>query len=64
MEVFLDPNKDFGTDDPIIITHLNVSKAIKESILANFGECGLASSIGSLQGERAEMVPSTYIFLS
>ncbi|KAK1375327.1 Ribonuclease P/MRP protein subunit POP5 [Heracleum sosnowskyi] len=49
MEVFLDPNKDLGADDPIIITHLNVSKAIKESILANFGECGLASSIGSLQ---------------
>ena len=51
MEVFLDPNKDLGTDDPIIITHLNVSKAIKESLLANFGECGLGSSIGSFQGE-------------
>ncbi|WOG89840.1 hypothetical protein DCAR_0209079 [Daucus carota subsp. sativus] len=49
MEVFLDPNKDLGTDDPIIITHLNVSKAIKESVLANFGECGLGSSIGSFQ---------------
>lgn len=51
MEVFLDPNKDLGKDDPIIVTHLNVSKAIKDSILTNFGECGLASSIGSFQGE-------------
>ncbi|XP_059628881.1 probable ribonuclease P/MRP protein subunit POP5 [Cornus florida] len=49
MEVFLDPNKDLGIDDPIIITQFNVSKAIKDSILVNFGECGLASSLGSFQ---------------
>ncbi|CAK9158272.1 unnamed protein product [Ilex paraguariensis] len=47
MEVFLDPNRDFALDDPIIITQFNVSKAIKDSILVNFGECGLASSLGS-----------------
>ncbi|XP_068635538.1 probable ribonuclease P/MRP protein subunit POP5 [Aristolochia californica] len=49
MEVYLDPNNDLGKDDPIIITQYNVSKAIKDSILTNFGECGLASSLGSLQ---------------
>lgn len=51
MEVFLDPNRDLGVDDPIIITQFNVSKAIKDSILVNFGECGLASSIGSFQSK-------------
>lgn len=50
MEVFLDPNRDLVEDDPIIITQFNVSKAIKDSILVNFGECGLASSLGSFQG--------------
>ncbi|THG05052.1 hypothetical protein TEA_012858 [Camellia sinensis var. sinensis] len=49
MEVFLDPNRDLVVDDPIIITQFNVSKAIKDSLLENFGECGLASSLGSLQ---------------
>ena len=51
MEVFLDPNRDLAVDDPIIITQFNVSKAIKDSILVNFGECGLASSFGSFQGK-------------
>ncbi|XP_012081580.1 probable ribonuclease P/MRP protein subunit POP5 [Jatropha curcas] len=49
MEIFLDPTRDPMSDDPIIITQFNVSKAIKESILENYGECGLASSIGSFQ---------------
>ncbi|MQM07720.1 hypothetical protein Taro_040564 [Colocasia esculenta] len=39
MEVFIDPNRDMGKDDPIILSQFNVTKAIKESILANFGEC-------------------------
>lgn len=43
MEVFLDPNKDFSVDEPIIITQSNLSKAIEDSILTNFGQCGLAS---------------------
>ncbi|THF98730.1 hypothetical protein TEA_017802 [Camellia sinensis var. sinensis] len=42
MEIFLDPNRDLVADDPIIITQFNVSKAIKDSLLENFGECGLA----------------------
>jgi ribonuclease P/MRP protein subunit POP5 len=50
VEVFLDPNRDLVGDDPIIITQFNVSKAIKDCILVNFGECGLASSLGSFQG--------------
>ncbi|CAN1248280.1 Probable ribonuclease P/MRP protein subunit POP5 [Linum perenne] len=49
MEVFLDPNRDIKGNDPIIITQFNLLKAIKDSILLNFGECGLASSLGSLQ---------------
>ncbi|KAA8520581.1 hypothetical protein F0562_014837 [Nyssa sinensis] len=49
LEVFLDPNRDLAVDDPIIITQFNISKAIKDSILVNFGECGLASSLGSFQ---------------
>ncbi|PSS32901.1 Ribonuclease P/MRP protein like [Actinidia chinensis var. chinensis] len=49
MEVFLDPNRDLLAVDPIIITQFNVSKAIKDSLLENFGECGLASSLGSFQ---------------
>ena len=51
VEVFLDPNRDLAAQDPIIITQFNVSKAIKDSILVNFGECGLASSLGSFQGK-------------
>ncbi|MBA0604805.1 hypothetical protein Godav_017443 [Gossypium davidsonii] len=49
MEVLLDPNKDISGDDPILVTQFNISKAIKDSILVNFGECGLASSLGSFQ---------------
>lgn len=51
MEVFLNPNRDRMGDDPIIITQFNVSKAVRDSILVNFGECGLASSLGSFQGK-------------
>lgn len=50
VEVNLNLNRDQKTDDPIIITPYNVTKAIKDSILVNFGECGLASMIGSFQG--------------
>ena len=51
VEVFLDPKRDLAGHDPIIITQFNVSKGIKDSILVNFGECGLASSLGSFQGK-------------
>lgn len=50
MEVFLDPNKEWGHEDPILLTNFNVTKAIKESIFSNFGECGLGSALGSFQG--------------
>ncbi|KHG11687.1 putative ribonuclease P/MRP subunit POP5 -like protein [Gossypium arboreum] len=50
MEVLLDPNKEMSGDDSIVITQFNISKAIKDSILVNFGECGLASSLRSFQG--------------
>ncbi|KAF8379873.1 hypothetical protein HHK36_027338 [Tetracentron sinense] len=49
MEIFLDPNRDLARDDPIIVTQFNLSKAIKDSMLVNFGECGLAASLGSFQ---------------
>ncbi|XP_020524185.1 probable ribonuclease P/MRP protein subunit POP5 isoform X12 [Amborella trichopoda] len=49
MEVFLDPNRELAGDETIILTQFNVSKAIKDSIHLNFGECGLAAAIGSFQ---------------
>ncbi|KAJ4981964.1 hypothetical protein NE237_032801 [Protea cynaroides] len=49
MEVLLDPAGDISKENPITITQTNIVKAIKESILVNFGECGLAASLGSLQ---------------
>jgi ribonuclease P/MRP protein subunit POP5 len=51
MEVFMNPNRDQAAGDSIIITQFNVSNAIKDSLLVNFGECGLAASLGSFQGE-------------
>ncbi|XP_078433576.1 ribonuclease P family protein / Rpp14 family protein [Wolffia australiana] len=49
MEVFIDPNRECQKNEPVVLTQSNVLKAIKESILLNFGECGLASSLGSFQ---------------
>ncbi|KAM1676824.1 hypothetical protein FF1_042181 [Malus domestica] len=49
VEVILDPNRELVRKDPVIITSYNVMKAIRDSILVNFGECGLASSLGSFQ---------------
>ncbi|PRQ44464.1 putative ribonuclease P [Rosa chinensis] len=49
LEVILDPNIELAKKDHVIITTYNVTKAIKDSILVNFGECGLASSLGSFQ---------------
>ncbi|XP_068330570.1 probable ribonuclease P/MRP protein subunit POP5 [Pyrus communis] len=49
VEVILDPNRELVRKDPVIITSYNVTKAIRDSILVNFGECGLASSLGSFQ---------------
>lgn len=50
VEVFLDPDKELPMDDPVILTQFNVSKAIRDNILVNFSECGLASLLGSFQG--------------
>ncbi|KAJ3678040.1 hypothetical protein LUZ60_001843 [Juncus effusus] len=49
MEVFVDPNRETGESDPIVLSSLNISKAIKDSLQLNFGECGLASCLGSFQ---------------
>ncbi|KAL0321648.1 UNVERIFIED_CONTAM: putative ribonuclease P/MRP protein subunit POP5 [Sesamum calycinum] len=62
MEVFVDPNKDFSLDEPIIITQFNLSKAIKDSILTNFGECGLASSTNSFQVKYVNPITKICIF--
>lgn len=51
MEVFMNPNREQASGDSIIITQFNISNAIKDSIMVNFGECGLAASLGSFQGE-------------
>ncbi|CAL5028369.1 unnamed protein product [Urochloa decumbens] len=47
MEVFIDAGR--GECDPVILTQFNITKVIKDSIQLNFGECGLAASLGSLQ---------------
>lgn len=57
IEVLINGGKDSSGNDPIIITEYNLSKAIKDNILLNFGECGLALSLGSLQVKYAN--PST-----
>ncbi|KAJ4748143.1 Ribonuclease P/MRP protein subunit POP5 [Rhynchospora pubera] len=49
MEVLVDPNHETGDADPIVLSGFNVTKAIKDSIQLNFGECGLASSLLSFQ---------------
>lgn len=52
IEVLFDRNRDLDKDveDPVVVSKYNIESAIKESILLNFGECGLASSLRSLQG--------------
>ncbi|KAL6509203.1 hypothetical protein OROGR_022513 [Orobanche gracilis] len=62
MEVFLDPNKDFSVDEPVIITQFNLSKAIKDGILMNFGECGLASCMNSFQVKYLNPITKICIF--
>ncbi|KAL1348854.1 hypothetical protein AAHE18_07G110200 [Arachis hypogaea] len=47
MEVFLNPNREYLGGTPLIITQFNVTKAIKDSILVNFGVCGLATAMAS-----------------
>ncbi|KAJ3690779.1 hypothetical protein LUZ61_019943 [Rhynchospora tenuis] len=49
MEVLVDLNRETGDPDPIVLSGFNVTKAIKDSIQLNFGECGLASSLLSFQ---------------
>uniref|UniRef100_A0A0E0PJW0 PdxS/SNZ N-terminal domain-containing protein n=1 Tax=Oryza rufipogon TaxID=4529 RepID=A0A0E0PJW0_ORYRU len=49
MEAFID-TAGKGQSDPLILTQLNSTKAIRDSIQINFGECGLAACLGSLQG--------------
>jgi ribonuclease P/MRP protein subunit POP5 len=48
MEVFIDAGR--GEQDPVILTQFNITKVIRDCIHLNFGECGLAASLGSLQG--------------
>lgn len=48
VEIFIDAGR--GEQDPVILTQFNITKVIKDSIQLNFGECGLAGSLGSLQG--------------
>ncbi|KAM0901837.1 hypothetical protein ACQ4PT_019702 [Festuca glaucescens] len=47
MVVFMDASR--GEVDPVILTQFNITKVIRDSIQVNFGECGLAASLGSLQ---------------
>ncbi|KAI4306998.1 hypothetical protein L6164_030233 [Bauhinia variegata] len=61
MEVFMYPNGDQVGDVPVTLTTTNVSKAVKDSILVNFGECGLASSAGSFQVKYVNPITNTCI---
>ncbi|XP_074572785.1 putative ribonuclease P/MRP protein subunit POP5 [Curcuma longa] len=50
MEIFIHGERDFiGRDTLRVISSSSISKAIKESVQLNFGECGLALLLGSLQ---------------
>lgn len=60
LEVLID-SKDSSGNDPIIFTEGNLSKTIKDSILLNFGECGLAMSLGSFQVKYVNPVTKVFI---
>lgn len=62
MEVFLDPNKGFSLDDPIIITDNNLTEAIRDSIRVNFGDCGLASPLDSFKLKYVNPITKLFIF--
>ncbi|XP_024023013.1 probable ribonuclease P/MRP protein subunit POP5 [Morus notabilis] len=62
VEVNLNPNRDQLKDDPMTLTPYNVTKAIKDCILLNFGECGLASSVASFQGKMKKVL-ITYCYI-
>ncbi|CAL9130633.1 unnamed protein product [Musa acuminata var. zebrina] len=48
MEIFIDGERELvGGDPKKILSSNNVSRTIKDSIRLNFGECGLALSLGS-----------------
>ncbi|CAL9068095.1 unnamed protein product [Musa banksii] len=50
MEIFIDRERELvGGDPKKILSSNNVSRAIQDSIRLNFGECGLALSLGSFQ---------------
>ncbi|KAH6773144.1 ribonuclease P family protein / Rpp14 family protein [Perilla frutescens var. hirtella] len=61
MEVFLDPNKEFSVDEPVIITKANLEVSIKDSILRNFGECGLASLMNSFPVKYVNPITKLFI---
>lgn len=47
-EIFLDPNRESGNEDEVALNRLSITKAIKDSLLVNFGEHGLGSCVGYL----------------
>ncbi|KAG6471857.1 probable ribonuclease P/MRP protein subunit POP5 isoform X2 [Zingiber officinale] len=50
MEIFIHGERDLiGRDTLRVVSSNSISKAIKESVQLNFGECGLALLLGSLQ---------------
>jgi ribonuclease P/MRP protein subunit POP5 len=49
-EIFLDPNRESGKEDDVVLNQFSIMKAIHDSLLINFGEHGLASCVGYLQG--------------
>nr|ABK23912.1 unknown [Picea sitchensis] len=55
-EIFLDPNRESGKEDDVVLNQFSIMKAIHDSLLINFGEHGLASCVGYLQVKYANPI--------
>jgi len=55
-EIFLDPNRETGKEDEVALNQFSITKAIRDSLLVNFGEHGLASTAVYLQVKYANPI--------
>jgi len=55
-EIFLDPNRENGKEDEVDLNRFSIMKAIKDSLLVNFGEHGLAAAVGYIQVKYANPI--------
>jgi len=61
-EIFLDPNRESGKEDEVALNQFSITKAIRDSLLVNFGEHGLASTAVYLQGNVKDFLTENYAF--